>query len=74
MPTLIDGEDRVETDGMHLWRQIGMTGSEHDECVLCGAVSAGLGVKADDKSRVPCERKIQLRRFGLGRIHMRVVR
>ena len=61
-----------ETDG-HVWRQVGMTGSEHDECVACGANTSGLGVEASESASKPCEWRLMLRAFGEGPPHVRLV-
>ncbi len=60
----------------HLWRQVGMTGSDHDECVMCGAKGGGIGGPADAKAEAPCERQIEVRIFGDGTHppHLRVTR
>ena len=62
----------AHTDG-HVWRQIGMTGSDHDECSLCGAKGSGLGQDSDEAAMRPCTRQLQLRRFGDGPVHVRNV-
>lgn len=60
--------------GRHVWRQIGMAGSDYDECVLCGANTEGLGKPASENSFLPCERKVAWRTYGGGRTVLRVER
>jgi hypothetical protein len=62
-----------ETDG-HVWKQIGMTGSDHDQCVLCDARSEGLGREADAASLVPCKYHVVLREYQNGVAEVRVSR
>jgi hypothetical protein len=50
----------ARTDG-HIWRQVGMTGSDYDVCVLCLATSEGLGREADEKALKPCAFEIDWR-------------
>jgi hypothetical protein len=62
-----DDVDRVVAlTNRHVWRQIGMTGSDHDRCVLCGANTGGLGIEADPRSLVPCVYRIHFRRYSSG--------
>ena len=61
-------DDLTEVDykpGDHVWKQIGMTGSEHNECVLCRAKGGGLGQTADESAALPCTWTISRRRWGL---------
>jgi hypothetical protein len=56
----------VAKTNRHVWRQNGMTGSEHQSCVLCGAKTEGLGREADPESKAPCVYRIRFRRYSSG--------
>jgi hypothetical protein len=54
-------DPRFQTYGKHVWRQIGMTGSEYEECILCGAKIGVWGEPADPAALVPCKFEITVR-------------
>ena len=64
----------VSMTDRHVWRQNGMTGSEHQSCVLCGAKTEGLGREADPAALVPCVYRIHFRKYAPGRAVLTVGR
>lgn len=55
------------TNGEHVWKQQGMTGSEHDECVLCRAITEGIGITKEQSIKSgayePCKYEVYVRQY-----------